>query len=96
MGFGVLTTGLYFTTASFAILAPKIPGTETKGPIRIHKALAWIHGAGMILTPVLGGIAYHQRSLGERVHGIANAHGMVAVITAGAFGAAILSLSIKF
>ena len=96
VGFGVLTTGLYLTTASFAILAPKIPGTETKGPIRVHKALAWIHGAGMILTPVLGGIAYHQRSLGERVHGIASAHGMVAAITAGAYGAAILSLSIRF
>ncbi len=93
---GLVTTDLYFTTAYFAIRAPKIPGTPTRGPIRVHKTLAWIHGTGMILTPVLGAIAYDQLSRGEKVHGIAKAHSAVAVVTAGAYGAAIVSVSFKF
>jgi hypothetical protein len=93
---GSLAAGLYFTSASFAIFAPKIPGTRVHGPIRLHKALAWIHGPGMILTPVLGAMAFAQRSRGERVHGIASAHSVVAVVTAAAYGASILSVSLKF
>jgi hypothetical protein len=95
-GLGVLTLGLYATTASYALRAPKIPGTHTRGPIRLHKALAWIHGTGMILTPVLGAIAFDEESRGERVHGLASAHGAVAAITAAAYGAAMLSIAIKF
>jgi Carboxypeptidase regulatory-like domain len=93
---GSLTTGLYFTSASFAIFAPKIAGTKTRGPIRLHKALAWIHGPGMILTPVLGAMAFDQRSRGERVHGIARLHGIVGISTAAAYGLSILSVSLKF
>jgi hypothetical protein len=93
---GGLTGDLYFLSAYYAIRAPKIPGTETRGPIRLHKALAWIHGPGMILTPILGILAYNQKSNGEKVHGIASAHGPVAIVTAAAYGAAILSVSIKW
>ncbi len=92
---GSTTAGLYFTAASYAIFAPKIPGTKTEGPIRWHKALAWIHGPGMVLTPILGAMAYQQKSNGERVHGIASAHGAVAITTAVAYGAAIISVSIR-
>lgn len=92
---GVATTGLYFSTAYYAIFAPKLPGTTTRGPIRLHKGLAWVHGPGMILTGILGGLAYEQRSSGEKVHGIAKAHSAVGWVTAGAFGAAVLSVSIK-
>jgi hypothetical protein len=93
---GATTAGLYLTTASFAIFAPRIPGTTVRGPIRLHRALAWIHGPGMILTPILGALAYQQRSRGERVHGIAQAHSAVAAVTSVAYGLAILSVSIKF
>src|ERR1035437_2344195 len=96
MALGAASGDLYFMSAYYAIRAPKIPGTETRGPIRLHKALAWIHGPGMILTPILGAIAFDQRSRGEKVHGIASAHGAVAIVTAAAYGAAILSVSIKF
>ena len=47
---GTVTAGLYVASASYALRAPKIPGTPTRGPIRLHKWLAWIHGPGMILT----------------------------------------------
>ena len=93
---GSATAELYFTTAYFAIRAPRVPGTRSRGPIRFHKAMAWIHGPGMILTPILGALAYSQKNNGERVHGIAKAHGPVAILTAGAFGAALLSVSLKF
>ncbi len=96
VGLGSLTAGLYFTTAYFAIAAPKIEGTKTRGPIRLHKALAWIHGPGMVLTPILGAMAYSQKSKGEKVHGLASAHGPVAITTAAAYGLALLSVSIKF
>jgi hypothetical protein len=93
---GGVTTGLYITSASFAVFAPKVSGTETRGQIRLHKALAWIHGPGMILTPILGAMAFEEKSRGERVQGIASAHGTVAIVTASAYGAAILSVSLKF
>jgi hypothetical protein len=93
---GTVTAGMYFTTAYFAIRAPTIPGTTTRGPIRLHKALAWIHGPGMILTPILGAMAFNQESNGEKVHGIAKAHGAVAAVTYTAFGLAVLSVTIKF
>jgi len=92
---GSATTGLYIASAYYAIFAPKIPGTKVEGNIRLHKALAWIHGPGMILTPILGEMAFSQRSKGERVHGIARLHGQVAIITAAAYGLAILSVSLK-
>ena len=93
---GAVSGDLYFITAYYAIRAPKIAGTETRGPIRLHKAMAWLHGPGMILTPILGAIAYDQKSKGEKVHGIASAHGPVAIVTGAAFGVAVMSVSFKF
>jgi hypothetical protein len=50
----------------------------------------------MILTPILGEMAFSQEDHGERVHGIARAHSVVATGTYIAYGLAILSVSIKF
>jgi hypothetical protein len=96
MVLGAVSGDLYFMTAYYAIRAPRVPGTETRGPIRLHKAMAWIHGPGMILTPILGAIAYNQKNNGEKVHGIASAHGPVAIVTGAAFGIAVMSVSFKF
>jgi hypothetical protein len=93
---GTITGGLYLTTAYYSIFAPRVAGTPARGPIRLHKALAWIHGPGMILTPVLGAMAFEQKSRGEKVHGIASAHGAVGVVTAIAYGLAVAAVSIKF
>jgi hypothetical protein len=93
---GALTGDLYGITAYYAIRAPRIPGTKKRGPIKFHEAMAWIHGPGMILTPILGAMAFSQKNNGEKVHGIAQAHGAVAIVTAGTFGAALLSVSVKF
>lgn len=96
LALGSAAGDLYFTSAYFAIRAPGIPGTKRRGQIRVHRALAWIHGPGMILTPILGAMAFDQKSKGERVHGIASAHGPVAIVTAAAYGAAIVAVSFKF
>jgi Carboxypeptidase regulatory-like domain len=90
---GGLTTGLYFTTAYYSTFAPKIPGVKPKGAIRLHRDLEWVHGPGMILTPILGIMAYKQENAGEKVHGIASQHGAVAYVTAAAYGASIVSVS---
>jgi hypothetical protein len=93
---GAATAGTYLMSAYYAMRAPKVPGTTARGPIRLHKALAWIHGPGMVLTPILGAMAYSQLNRGERVHGIAKAHSAVAGVTCGAFGLAVVSVSLKF
>lgn len=90
---GSLTAGLYFTTAYYAEFAPKVPGVKKRGAIRVHEALAFIHGPGMVLTPILGIMAFRQENAGEKVHGIASAHGAVAAITAAAYGASIVAVS---
>jgi hypothetical protein len=93
---GGITAVMYSMTAYYAIRAPKLPEVKTRGPIRVHRALAWIHGTGMILTPILGAMAFSQENRGERVHGIAKAHSLVAGVTYTAYGLAIASVSIKF
>jgi hypothetical protein len=93
---GALTGDLYGITAYYAIRAPRVSRERKRGPIRFHEAMAWIHGPGMIATPILGAIAFSQKNNGEKVHGVAQAHGPVAIVTAGAFGAALLSVSLKF
>jgi hypothetical protein len=93
---GSVTADMYFMAAYYAIRAPRIPGTPVRGPIRLHKALAWIHGPGMILTPILGAMALAQEQNGEKVHGIASAHSAVAAVTYTSFGLAFLSVAFKF
>ena len=90
---GGLTTGLYFTTAYYAMFAPKIAGVKPTGAIRLHRYLEWVHGPGMILTPILGVMAYNQENKGQKPHGIAAAHGAVAGVTSLAYGAAIVAVS---
>ena len=90
---GGLTTALYFTTASYAIFAPRIPNNPKHGGIKWHEALAFVHGSGMILTPILGAMAYKQETSGEKAHGIAAQHGTVAYVTAIAYGTSIIAVS---
>ena len=90
---GGLTTGLYFATAYYAMRAPKISDVKPKGAIRIHRDLEWVHGPGMILTPILGIMAYKQENSGEKVSGIASAHAPVAYVTTVAYCASIVAVS---
>lgn len=90
---GGVTTGMYWTTAYYSIFAPKVPGVQPKGAIRLHRALEYVHGPGMIITPLLGIEAYKQENAGEKVHGLASYHGTAAYVTAIAYGTAIIAVS---
>lgn len=90
---GSATAALYFTSAYYAEFAPRISGEKKRGAIRTHVALAFIHGPGMVLTPILGAMAFSQEQHGEKVHGIASAHGTVATVTALAYGASIVAVA---
>lgn len=90
---GSTTVVLYGTTAYLAYFAPRIPGVKKRGAIRMHEALAFIHGPGMVLTPILGAMAFKQEQDGEKVHGIASAHGAVATVTTLAYGASIIAVA---
>lgn len=96
MALGTTTAGLYAATAYFALAAPRMKGVQVRGPIRLHKAMVWIHGPGMIMTAVLGAMAYSQLNKGERVHGIAKYHQAAALVTAAALGTAVFAVSFKF
>ena len=91
---GSASVALYGATAWYAIKAPRMPGQgPTKGGIKLHKYLVAIHAPGMVLTPILGAMAYNQAANGQKVTGIASAHGAVALITAGAYAASIVAVS---
>ncbi len=90
---GGLTTAMYFTTAYYSMFAPRVPGNPKHGGIRWHEGLAFVHGPGMILTPILGAMAYNQENSGQKAHGIAAQHGTVAYVTAIAYGTSIIAVS---
>ena len=91
---GSLSVAMYAGTAYYAIKAPRIPGEgPSKGGIKLHKYLIYIHAPGMILTPILGAMAFNQAADGERVHGIASAHAAVAWTTVAAYTGSILAVS---
>jgi hypothetical protein len=87
---------MYSATAYYAIFAPKIPGTESKGPTKVHKALAWVHFPAMVMTPILGGMALDQRNRGEKVHGIAQYHNVAAGAAVLSYVAAMAAVSIRW
>jgi hypothetical protein len=52
-----------------------------------------VHGPGMVLTPILGAMAYNQENSGKKANGIAAQHGTVAWITSIAYGTSIVAVS---
>jgi hypothetical protein len=93
VGLGSASVVMYGLTASYAIRAPRVGDAPARGGIKVHKYLIYIHAPGMILTPILGAMAYNQASNGEKVHGIASAHAAVAWTTVASYSAAIVAVS---
>ena len=90
---GATAVAMYAATASYAIRAPRVSHEPARGGVKWHKYLIYIHAPGMVLTPILGAMAYNQIASGQKVHGIASAHGAVAAATAASYGAAIIAVS---
>ncbi len=93
---GITTGALYFTTASFSLLAPEVEEKKSTGATKIHKALAWIHFPAMVVAPILGYQAYQQRDRGEDVHGMAKHHATVAGVGAAAYFLSMAVMVINF
>lgn len=85
--------GMYAATAYYAIRAPRVADGPTRGGIKIHKYLIWIHAPGMILTPILGTMAFNDIANGHKPSGIEQYHSAVAITTAIAYGASIIAVS---
>ena len=90
---GSLSVAMYGATAFYAIRAPRVSNEPARGGIKLHKYLIYIHAPGMVLTPILGAMAFNQAADGEKVHGIASAHAAVAWTTVAAYSAAIIAVS---
>jgi len=93
VAFGAASVTMYAFTASYAIRAPKVSEAPDRGGIKLHKYLIYVHAPGMILTPILGAMAYDQANNGEKVHGAASAHAAVAWTTVAAYSAAIVAVT---
>jgi len=93
VGLGGAAIAMYALTASYAIRAPKVSNEPARGGVKWHKYLIYLHAPGMVLTPILGALAFNEINSGQKVHGIASAHGAVAAITAASYGAAIVAVS---
>jgi hypothetical protein len=85
--------GMYGATAYYAIRAPRVADGPTRGGIKIHKYLIWIHAPGMVLTPILGTMAFNDIASGHKPSGIEQYHSAVALTTAIAYGASIIAVS---
>ena len=93
LSLGSLAVMSYGATAYYAIRAPKVDDAHARGGIKWHKYLIYVHAPGMVLTPILGAMAFQQANNGEKVHGIASAHAAVAWTTVASYSAAILAVS---
>ena len=96
MGVGIATSALYFTSASFAIFAPKPEGVVDTGNTKIHRWLSYVHFPLMIITPILGGMAKGQRDNGQKVTGIAGMHGAAATVLLISYLASIGIMTFSF
>lgn len=89
---GGVAIGMYALTASYAIRAPRIKDGPVRGGIKLHKYLIWIHAPGMVLTPILGTMAFNDIANGTKPGGIEKYHSAVALTTAIAYGASIIAV----
>ena len=65
VGIAGLAIGMYGATAYYAAAAPRVGNTPARGGIKLHKYLIYIHAPGMVLTPILGAMAFNQANSGK-------------------------------
>jgi hypothetical protein len=87
---------MYFTTAYFAIRAPRGENVKRTGATRVHRWLSYVHFPAMVLTPILGYQAKKQIDDGRLPHGLAKYHAEVAGVGAAAFFASFAVLWFDF
>ncbi len=89
--FVMATIASYSLTALLAVLSPPplIRRDETS-TTTIHKTLAWVHAAGMIVTPILGAVLNRRSSsFRDRAH----VHQIAAYLTTTVFAASMIVIT---
>ena len=82
----------YSLTALLAVLSPPpmIRRDDEESTTTLHKTLAWIHAAGMIITPILGGMIGGRRSFNmDKAH----FHQVAGYLTTAVFTASLLVIT---
>ncbi len=78
----------YTITGLLAVLSPPpLIRRDQESTVTLHKTLAWIHLAGMILTPIIGSMIRHRHSFNMSK---AHFHQVAGYVTTAAFTAAVL------
>lgn len=96
MAMGISAAALYFTSASFAIFAPKPDGIKDSGSTKWHRYLSYVHLPLMIAVPILGNMARQQAERGEQTSGAANFHGPAASLLLGTYLISVTVLVFNF
>jgi hypothetical protein len=99
-GFVTATLVSYGLTAALAALSPPpFLRRNENSTTTIHKTLAWVHFAGMILTPIIGSMVWkNQRGPGgariiNQNDSAARFHQISAYLTTATFGAAMVVMT---
>lgn len=91
---GMTAFATYWTTAYYSLTAPKPSSVKDQGTnIKLHKALAWVHGPLMILTPIAGLMASANNRHHKKNSGLAAQKGTLGTA---AFAAYTLSMTLMF
>ncbi len=94
--FVATTIALYSGTGALAVLSPPplIRRDNETSTTTIHKALAWVHFTGMVITPILGGTVLKRGPIGRYVDlNQARFHQISGYVTAAALAAAMISVT---
>jgi hypothetical protein len=95
--FGAATATMYGVSAYYSLTAPDLPSAvKPSGASLWHRRLAWVHGLGMIATPILGYMAKDKADNNEPIDGIEKHHKDVAAVTAATLAVAAILVSFDF
>ncbi len=84
------TIATYSVTALLAVLSPPpLIRRDEVSTTTIHKTLAWVHAAGMIITPILGSMIGRRSSSTQKEH----IHQLSGYITLTTFTAALITVT---
>ena len=86
------TIGTYSITALLSLLSPPpVIRRDEISTVSIHRALAWVHVTGMILTPIIAAIA--KKGRGATDASTLRIHQVSAYITTAAFAASMIVIT---
>jgi hypothetical protein len=90
-GFVDATIATYSLTAFLSLLSPPpMIRRDENSTVSIHRALAWVHFTGMLITPIIAGMAQKR---GASYDSVLRFHQASAYITTAAFAASMIVMT---